>query len=89
MKEIEKKYSDELSLRCSVVTLYNGGQYMLYAYKRYTELKLVFAPENLVAFYGGDPDNFTYPRYDFDCMFFRVYDNGKPLKTTNYFKWST
>jgi hypothetical protein len=89
MKELEKKYSDELGLRCSVVTFYNGGQYMLYAYRRYTELKLVFAPENLVAFYGGDPDNFTYPRYDFDCMFFRVYDNGNPLKTQNYFKWSS
>lgn len=89
MKEIESNKSAESGLRCSVVTLYNGGQYMLYCYKRYTELKLVFAPENLVAFYGGDPDNFTYPRYDLDCSFFRVYDNGKPLKTPNYFKWST
>lgn len=87
-KEIEKKYTDELGLRCSVVTLYNGGEYMLYAYKRYTDVRLVFAPENLVGFFGGDPDNFTYPRYDFDCTFFRVYDNGQPLKTTHFFRWS-
>jgi len=88
-KEIETKYSSELGLRCSVITFYNGGMYMLYCYKRYTEIRLVFAPENYVAHYGGDPDNFTYPRYDFDCMFFRVYENGKPLKTPNYFKWSS
>jgi hypothetical protein len=89
VKELEKKYTDELGLRCSVVTLYNGGEYMLYAYKRYTDVRLVFAPENYLGFYGGDPDNFTYPRYDLDCTFFRVYDNGKPLKTSNFFKWST
>jgi hypothetical protein len=88
IKELEKKYSEELQLRCNVVTLYNGGEYMLYAYKRYTDVKLVFAPENLLGFFGGDPDNFTYPRYDLDVTFFRVYDNGKPLKTEYYFKWS-
>jgi hypothetical protein len=87
-KELEKKYSDDLGLRCSVITLYNGGEYMMYAYKRYTDVRLVFAPENLVGFFGGDPDNFTYPRYDFDCTFFRVYENGQPLKTTHFFKWS-
>lgn len=88
IKEIEKKYSAELSLKCNVITFYNGGMYSLYCYKRYTDVRLVFAPENYVAHYGGDPDNFTYPRYDFDCMFFRVYENGKPMKTPNYFKWS-
>jgi hypothetical protein len=88
IKEIEKKYNDELQLRCNVVTLYNGSEYMLYAYKRYTDVRLVFAPENLVGFFGGDPDNFTYPRYDFDCTFFRVYEDGKPMKTNHFFKWS-
>lgn len=88
IKEIEAKYSDDLNLKCNVVTLYNGGIYSLYCYKRFTDVRLVFAPENYVAHFGGDPDNFTYPRYDFDCMFFRVYENGKPMKTPNYFKWS-
>lgn len=88
IKEIEKKYSDELSLKCNVITMYNGGMYSLYCYKRYTDVRLVFAPENYVAHFGGDPDNFTYPRYDFDCMFFRVYENGKPMKTPSYLKWS-
>ncbi|MBI5403091.1 MAG: S46 family peptidase [Ignavibacteriae bacterium] len=88
IKEIEKKYSAELNLKCNVITFYNGGMYSLYCYKRYTDVRLVFAPENYVAHYGGDPDNFTYPRYDFDCMFFRVYDNGKPMKSPNYFRWS-
>lgn len=88
IKEIETKYSAELNLKCNVITLYNGGMYSLYCYKRYTDVRLVFAPENYVAHFGGDPDNFTYPRYDFDCMFFRVYDNGKPMKTPNHFNWS-
>jgi len=88
IKEIETKYSSELSLKCNVITFYNGGMYSLYCYKRYSDVRLVFAPENYVAHFGGDPDNFTYPRYDFDCMFFRVYENGKPMKTQNYFKWS-
>lgn len=88
IKEIETRYSNELNLKCNVVILYNGGIYSLYCYKRFTDVRLVFAPENYVAHFGGDPDNFTYPRYDFDCMFFRVYENGKPMKTPNYFKWS-
>jgi len=88
IKEIESKNSADLGLKCNVITFYNGGMYMLYCYKRYTEVRLVFAPENYAAHYGGDPDNFTYPRYDFDCMFFRVYDNGKPMKSPNHFSWS-
>jgi hypothetical protein len=88
IKEIESKYSSELNLKCNVITFYNGGMYSLYCYKRYTDVRLVFAPENYVAHFGGDPDNFTYPRYDFDCMFFRAYENGKPMKTPNHFVWS-
>jgi hypothetical protein len=87
--EIEKRESDTTNLEVSVVPLYNGGRYSLYGYKRYTDVRLVFAPESELGFFGGDPDNFTYPRYDLDCSFFRVYDNGKPLQTKNYFKWSS
>jgi len=89
IKELEESQSKETGLRCSVVTLFNGGKYSLYGYKRYTDVRLVFAPEEQAAYFGGDPDNFTYPRYDVDCSFFRVYDeNGKPLKTDHYYKWS-
>jgi hypothetical protein len=71
-----------------VVTLYQGGQYHLYTYKKYTDVRLVFAPEQQIAFYGGDPDNFEYPRYDLDICIFRVYENDKPIKVQNYLKWS-
>lgn len=86
--EIEKRESDSTGLEISVVPLYNGGRYSLYGYKRYNDVRLVFAPETELGFFGGDYDNFTYPRYDLDCSFFRVYDDGKPLKTKHYFKWS-
>ena len=88
MAAIEKESKDKTGLRSDVVTLYNGGEYWLYRYKAYTDVRLVFAPEEQAAFFGGDPDNFTYPRYDFDMALFRVYDNGKPLHTENYLKWS-
>ena len=86
--EIEKKESDSTGLEVSVIPLYNGGRYSIYGYKRYNDVRLVFSPELELGFFGGDYDNFTYPRYDLDCSFFRVYDNGKPLKTKHYFKWS-
>ncbi len=86
--EIEQKNAGSKK-KFEVVTLYNGAEYMLYEYKVYDDVRLVFAPENELGFFGGDPDNFTYPRYDLDCTFFRVYDeSGQPLKTKNYFKWS-
>ena len=85
---IEKESKDKTGLRSDVVTLYNGGEYWLYQYKAYTDVRLVFAPEQQAAFFGGDPDNFTYPRYDLDMALFRVYENGKPLHTENYLKWS-
>jgi len=85
---IEKESKDKTGLRSDVVSFYNGGEYWLYQYKAYTDVRLAFAPEQQAAFYGGDPDNFTYPRYDLDMALFRVYENGKPLKTDNYLKWS-
>ena len=87
--EIQNRYSAKTGLRCNVITFYNGGKYSLYGYKRYTDVRLVFAPDLGSAFFGGDYDNFTYPRYDLDISFFRIYgDDGKPLKTKNFFKWS-
>ena len=86
---IEKESTDKTGLRSEVVKIYNGGEYWLYRFKKYTDVRLVFAPEEQVAFFGGDYDNFTYPRYCLDVSFFRVYENGQPLKTQNYLKWST
>ena len=89
-KEIEGRYKEGKDIVCQVVSLYNGGVYSAYIYKRYNDVRLVFAPEDQAGFFGGDPDNFTYPRYTFDCTFFRVYDEaGNPLKTTHFFKWSS
>lgn len=88
IRELQKEYSNKTGLVCNVVTFFNGGKYSIYGYKRYTDVRLVFAPETQVAYYGGDYDNFTYPRYDVDFAFYRVYENGKPLKTKNYFKWN-
>jgi hypothetical protein len=88
MAAIEKESAEKTGLRSEVVTLYSGGEYWLYRYKKYTDLRLVFAVEEQIAFFGGDPDNFTYPRYDLDVAFFRVYENNQPLKTEHYFKWS-
>jgi hypothetical protein len=85
---IEKESKDKTGLRSDVVSFYQGGEYWLYQYKEYTDVRLVFAPEQQAAFFGGDPDNFTYPRYDLDMALFRVYEDGKPLHTGNYLKWS-
>src|SRR5213075_2179905 len=85
---IEKESKDKTGLRSDVVTLYQGGAYHLYRYKRYDDVRLVFAPEQQSAFYGGDPDNFEYPRYDLDICIFRVYENGQPAKIDNFLKWN-
>jgi hypothetical protein len=88
MSAIEKECSTATGLKCEVITLYSGGEYWLYRNKKYTDLRLVFAPEEQIAYFGGDYDNFTYPRWNFDITFFRVYENGQPLKTAHYLKWS-
>ncbi len=86
--KIEKESLDKTGLRSDVVALYQGGEYWLYRYKKYTDVRLVFAPEQQAAFYGGDPDNFTFPRYDLDMAIFRVYENDKPVESKHYLKWN-
>ena len=85
---IEKESLDLTGFRSDVVTLYQGAQYWLYRYKKYTDVRLVFAPEQQMAFFGGDPDNFTYPRHDLDFALFRVYDNGAPVRPEHFLKWN-
>jgi len=82
---VEKECSDKTGSRCDVVELYQGGEYWLYRYKKYTDIRLVMAPEMQAAFFGGDPDNFVYPRYAMDFAFFRVYEDGKPAKPSRLF----
>ena len=88
MSAIEKDCVGQTNLRCDVVTFYSGAIYNLYKYKKYTDVRLVFAPEFDAAFFGGDPDNFEYPRYDLDICFFRIYENGQPAHLDNYLHWS-
>ena len=88
MSEIEKESFDKSGLRSDIITLYQGGQYHLYRFKKYTDVRLVFAPEKSIAFFGGDPDNFEYPRYDLDVCFFRVYENDKPAKLEHFLAWN-
>jgi hypothetical protein len=88
MSGVEKECAAATGQRCDVVTLYSGEVYHLYKYKKYTDVRLVFAPEFDAAFFGGDPDNFTYPRYDLDITFFRIYENDKPVHLDHYLKWS-
>jgi len=85
---IEAESTKATGLRSDVVTLYQGGQYNLYRYKKYTDIRLVFVPEFQAAFFGGDPDNFNFPRFNIDMALVRVYENDQPIKSDNYFKWS-
>ncbi|MEY2483586.1 MAG: hypothetical protein QOK24_2114, partial [Verrucomicrobiota bacterium] len=87
--EIEKESKEKTGLRSDVVTLYQGGAYHLYRFKRYDDVRLVFAPEEQIAFYGGDPDNFEYPRFDLDICIFRAYENGQPAKIEHFLKWNS
>lgn len=88
MAKIKQECAKSESLRCDVVTLYEGGRYALYQYRRYQDVRLVFAPEFAIAFFGGDPYNFTFPRYNLDMAFLRVYEQGKPIKMSSYFPFS-
>ncbi|VAX19175.1 hypothetical protein MNBD_IGNAVI01-797, partial [hydrothermal vent metagenome] len=87
--ELIKKYEEENGLTCKIITLYNGGKYSLYAYKRYNDIRLVMAPDFQIAATGWDWDNFTYPRYELDFMFYRAYDeDGDPIRSKDHFTWS-
>jgi hypothetical protein len=86
---IEAESTKATGLRSDVVTLFQGGQYNLYRYKKYTDVRLVFVPEFQAAFFGGDPDNFNYPRFNIDMALVRIYENDQPVHPENYFKWST
>jgi len=88
MTAIEAQSLQQTGLRSDVVTLYQGGQYNLYRYKKYSDVRLVFVPEFQAAFFGGDPDNFNFPRFNIDMALVRVYENDQPVKVENYFKWS-
>ena len=88
MTAIEGESTKETGLRSDVVTLYQGGQYNLYRYKKYTDVRLVFVPEFQAAFFGGDPDNFNFPRFNIDMSLVRVYENDQPVHPESYFKWS-
>ncbi|HWC55962.1 MAG TPA: S46 family peptidase, partial [Sphingomicrobium sp.] len=86
---IEKQgCGDDPKFRCQVVELYHGGQYKLYKYRKYSDVRLVFSPGVQAAFFGGDPDNFNFPRYDLDSAFVRLYEDGKPVATPDHLKWN-
>jgi peptidase S46-like protein len=88
MAAIEKEEAAKTDLKTEVVTLYNGGEYWLYRFKKYTDVRLVFSPEEQIAYFGGDYDNFTFPRHDLDITFFRVYEDGRPAKIEHFLKWT-
>jgi hypothetical protein len=89
LAEIERSgCHDDPALRCQVVSLYHGGQYMLYRYRKYADVRLVFAPEFEVGFFGGDPDNFNFPRYDLDVAFLRLYENDRPVAGAEHLTWN-
>ena len=86
--QIEKESTDKTGLKSEVISLYSGGEYWLYRFKKYTDIRIVFAPEEQIAAFGGDYDNFTFPRHDLDVTFLRAYENNQPAKIQHYLKWS-
>jgi V8-like Glu-specific endopeptidase len=88
ISQIEKECAQSALQRCDVISLYNGGRYDLYQYRRYQDVRLVFAPEHKSASFGGDPDNFNFPRFSFDVAFLRIWEGGKPEKTEHHLRWS-
>ncbi len=88
LSQVEKACTEKTHDRCDVVTLYDGGLFDLYRYRKFTDVRLVFAPEGQIAFFGGDIDNFTFPRFDYDMALFRVYDQGKPWVTDHFLTWN-
>lgn len=88
MTTIEQEAKDKTGLRAQIVTLYNGARYHLYSYRRFDDVRVVFAPEQAIAFFGGDTDNFEYPRFNLDAAFFRVYENNEPIKPEHFLAWS-
>ena len=86
--KIEKECATRTGNRCDVVTLFAGARYDLYEYRKYTDIRLVFAPEFALAFFGGDPENFTYPRHDLDITFFRAYEKDRPVRPLDYLRFS-
>ncbi len=85
----EEAGGEEAGVNVEVIELYNGGQYSAYTFRRYNDVRLVAAPELQIGYFGGDPDNFTFPRFNLDFSFYRIYEDGEPLKTDHYFAWNT
>ncbi|MGB8521157.1 MAG: S46 family peptidase [Candidatus Tumulicola sp.] len=86
--KLEQSCGDDASTRCDLVSLYEGGVYDLYRYHRFTDVRLAFSPEEAISYFGGDPDNFNFPRYAYDVCFLRAYDGGKGASASDYFRWS-